>query len=101
MNIIQRDLPNLPDPDLFVGHGELKRNSVAEDDAAIFITDNGATIEHNTIVDPFHGIYLKKVSGARILDNRIEGKTTIAASTEPIEKASVVTQTITWTRYHR
>jgi nitrous oxidase accessory protein len=58
----------------------------SEDDAAVFVTGNRATIENNTIANSLHGIYLKKVSGARILDNRIEGKTTIAASTEPVEK---------------
>jgi len=57
-----------------------------DDDAAIFVTGNRATIEKNVIADSLHGVYLKKVSGARILDNRIEGKTTIASSTEPIEK---------------
>ena len=57
-----------------------------QDDAAIFVTGNRATIEQNLIADSLHGVYLKKVSGARIIDNRIEGKMTIAASTEPIEK---------------
>jgi nitrous oxidase accessory protein len=57
-----------------------------QDDAAVFVTGNRARIEKNTIADSLHGVYLKKVAGARILENRIEGKTTIAASTEPIEK---------------
>ncbi|MBA3386834.1 MAG: nitrous oxide reductase family maturation protein NosD [Chthoniobacterales bacterium] len=60
--------------------------NLSEDDAAVFVTGNRATIEHNFIADPLHGVYLKKVFGARILDNRIEGKTTIAASTEAIDK---------------
>lgn len=60
--------------------------NLSDDDAAVFVTGNNATIEHNTIAESLHGIYLKKVSGARVLDNRIEGKTTIAASTEPVEK---------------
>ena len=60
--------------------------NLSDDDAAIFVTGNRATIEKNTIANSLHGIYLKKISGARIFDNRIEGKTTIAASTEPIEK---------------
>ena len=60
--------------------------NLSDDDAAVFVTGNRATIENNTIANSLHGIYLKKVSGARILDNRIEGKTTIAASTEPVEK---------------
>jgi nitrous oxidase accessory protein len=60
--------------------------NLSDDDAAVFVTGNRATIEKNTIANSLHGIYLKKISGARILDNRIEGKTTIAASTEPVEK---------------
>ncbi len=59
---------------------------LSDDDAAVFVTGNGATIEHCVIADSLHGIYLKKVSGAQILDNRIEGKTTIPASTDPVEK---------------
>src|SRR5262249_37235221 len=38
------------------------------------------------IADSLHGIYLKKVSGAQILNNRIQGKTTLAGSTDPVEK---------------
>lgn len=57
-----------------------------DDEAGVFVTGNRATIERNTIANSLHGIYLKKVSGARILESRIEGKTTIAASTEPVEK---------------
>jgi len=60
--------------------------NLSDDDAAVFVTGNRATIEKSVIANSLHGIYLKKVSGARILDNRIEGKTTIAASTEPVEK---------------
>jgi nitrous oxidase accessory protein len=57
-----------------------------DDDAAIFVTGNRARIENCTIADSLHGIYLKKISGAQILNNRIEGKTTLAASTDPVEK---------------
>jgi nitrous oxidase accessory protein len=60
--------------------------NLSDDDAAVFVTGNRATIEHNVIADSLHGVYLKKVSGARILDDRIEGKTTITPSTEPVEK---------------
>ena len=60
--------------------------NLSDDDAAVFVTGNRATIEKSTIANSLHGVYLKKISGARILDNRIEGKTTIAASTEPVEK---------------
>jgi nitrous oxidase accessory protein len=59
---------------------------LSDDDAAVFVTANRARIDHNVIADSLHGIYLKKVSGAQILDNRIQGKTTLTASTEPVEK---------------
>ncbi|HZR04836.1 MAG TPA: NosD domain-containing protein [Candidatus Udaeobacter sp.] len=59
---------------------------LSDDDAAVFITGNRATIDHCVIADSLHGIYLKKVSGAHVLNNRIQGKTTLAASTDPVEK---------------
>jgi nitrous oxidase accessory protein len=59
---------------------------LSDDDAAVFVTGNRARIEHNFIADSLHGVYLKKVSGAQILNNYIQGKTTLAASTEPVEK---------------
>ena len=60
---------------------------LSDDNAAVFITGNRAGVENCVIADSLHGIYLKKASGAQILNNRIEGKTTLAASTEPVEKA--------------
>ena len=59
---------------------------LSNDDAAVFVTGNQAIIENCVVADSLHGIYLKKVSGARILNNRIQGKTTLAASPEPVEK---------------
>jgi nitrous oxidase accessory protein len=59
---------------------------LSDDDAAVFVTGNRAKIENCVIADSLHGVYLKKVSGARILNNQIHGKTTLAASTEPVEK---------------
>ena len=59
---------------------------LSDDDAAVFVTGNRAKIENCVLADSLHGIYLKKISGAQILNNRIEGKTTLAASTEPVEK---------------
>ena len=56
------------------------------DDAAVFVTGNRAKIENCVIADSLHGIYLKKVSSAQIFNNRIQGKTTLAASAEPVEK---------------
>jgi nitrous oxidase accessory protein len=58
---------------------------LSDDDAAVFVIGNRATIENCTIADSLHGVYLKKVSGAQILNNRIQGKTTLAASAEPVE----------------
>ena len=60
---------------------------LSDDDAAVFVTGNRAKIDNNFIADSLHGVYLKKVSGAQILNNRIEGKTTLAVSSEPVEKA--------------
>ena len=57
-----------------------------DDNAAVFVTGNRAKIADCTIADSLHGIYLKKISSAQILNNRIQGKTTLADSTESIEK---------------
>ena len=59
---------------------------LSNDDAAIWVIGNRARILNNVIADSLHGVYLKKVSGVQILNNRIQGKTTLAASTEPVEK---------------
>src|SRR5262245_22865061 len=59
---------------------------LSDDDAAIFITGNHATIENCVIANSLHGIYLKKISGAQILNNRIQGKTTLPTSAESVEK---------------
>jgi nitrous oxidase accessory protein len=59
---------------------------LSDDEAAVFVTGNRAAITDCVISDSLHGIYLKKVSCAQILDNRIQGKTTLTVSTEPVEK---------------
>ena len=59
---------------------------LSDDDAAVFVTGNRARIDNCVIAHSLHGIYLKKVSGAQILNNHIQGKTTLAASTDPVEK---------------
>jgi nitrous oxidase accessory protein len=59
---------------------------LSDDDAAVFLTGNRVKIENCVIGDSLHGIYLKKISGAQLLSNRIQGKTTLAASNEPVEK---------------
>ena len=56
-----------------------------DDDAAVFVTANQATIEGNEIQDSLHGVYLKKASDCRVLRNRIIGKTSVAPETGSIE----------------
>jgi nitrous oxidase accessory protein len=59
---------------------------LSDDNAAIFVTGNRARIENNVIADSLHGIYLKKVSSAQILHNRIEGKMMLSVSEASVEK---------------
>ena len=59
---------------------------IMDDDAAVFVTGNRARIENNVIVDSLHGIYLKKVSGAQIFNNRIQGKTTLTLQMSRLRK---------------
>ena len=59
---------------------------LSDDNAAVFVAGNGATIENNLIEDSLHGVYLKKVRDSRIIGNRIRGKTTLLTSTKPIEQ---------------
>lgn len=58
---------------------------LSNDDAAIWVTGNRVRIINNVIADSLHGVYLKKVSGAQIIGNRIQGKTNLSVSTEPVE----------------
>ncbi len=57
---------------------------LSDDNAAIFVTGNRATIENNVIEDSLHGVYLKKVRDGRVIGNRIRGKTTLPTSSKPI-----------------
>ena len=59
---------------------------LSDDDSAVFVTGNRAKIDNCTVANSLHGIYLKKVFGAQVLNNRIQGKTTLANSTESVEK---------------
>ncbi len=59
---------------------------LSDDDSAVFVTGNRAKIDNCTVANSLHGIYLKKVFGAQVLNNRIQGKTTLADSTESVEK---------------
>ena len=57
-----------------------------DDDAAIYVTADHALIEDNQIEDSLHGIYLKKANDCELLNNRIDGKTTVPQESGPIEK---------------
>jgi nitrous oxidase accessory protein len=59
---------------------------LSDDNAALFVAGNRATIEQNVIEDSLHGVYLKKVRDARVIGNRIRGKTTLLTSTQSIEQ---------------
>ena len=59
--------------------------NLSDDDAAVFVTSNGATIEANIIEESLHGVYLKKANDSRVLGNRIAGKTTTTVETSSIE----------------
>jgi nitrous oxidase accessory protein len=56
-----------------------------DDDAAVFVTADRATIEDNIIDDSLHGVYLKKTRDCRVIGNRITGKTTVPVETGSIE----------------
>ncbi len=59
---------------------------LSDDNAAVFVAGNRATVDSNVIEDSLHGVYLKKVSDCRVIGNRIRGKTTLRTSTKPIEE---------------
>ena len=59
--------------------------NLSDDDAAVFVTANAATIEANIIEESLHGVYLKKANDCRVLGNRIAGKTTTTVETGSIE----------------
>ncbi|MEO6971592.1 MAG: NosD domain-containing protein [Chthoniobacterales bacterium] len=59
---------------------------LSDDNAAVFVAGNRATIENNIIEDSLHGVYLKKVRDCRIIGNHIRGKSTLLTSIKPIEQ---------------
>lgn len=65
--------------------------ALSDDDAAVFVAANRATVEGNEIEDSLHGIYLKKASDCRVIRNRIHGKTTVPVETGSIEQGIGVT----------
>src|SRR5690606_11106964 len=48
-------------------------SNLSRDHAGIMIEGDAAVTERNTIAEALHGIYLKKSTGSRILNNRILG----------------------------
>lgn len=59
---------------------------LSDDNAAIHITGNRARIENSVVTEALHGIYLRQVRDCRLIDNRIQGKTTLLTSTKPVEQ---------------
>jgi nitrous oxidase accessory protein len=59
---------------------------LSDDNAAVFVAGNRATIENNSIENSLHGVYLKKVHDCRVIGNRIQGKSTLLTSTKPIDQ---------------
>lgn len=53
------------------------------DHAGIHVTGDRTTIAGNRIIDSLHGVYLKKVVGARVRGNEIRGKTTLPKDKAP------------------
>lgn len=82
-NVVTVQAPNVTLRGVSICHSGLR---LQDDDAAVFVTANNVTVERCTISDSLHGVYLKKVSGAQILDNKIAGKTSLVDPEEPVEK---------------
>ena len=59
---------------------------LSDDNAAVYVSGDRATIGHNVIEESLHGVYLKKVRGCRVLGNRIRGKSTLLTSTKPVDE---------------
>ena len=59
---------------------------LSDDNAAVFVAGDRATIENNLIENSLHGVYLRQVRGARVLGNRIHGKTTLLTTTKPVDQ---------------
>jgi nitrous oxidase accessory protein len=71
-NVISVKAPNVKLKSLNVTHGSMNRNS-AEEYAAIKIYSNNNVVEHVTITDSFHGIYLSQAHYNKIEYVNIKG----------------------------
>jgi nitrous oxide reductase family maturation protein NosD len=71
-NVISIKAPNVKLSKLTVTHGSMNRNS-AEEYAAIKIYTNNNVVDHITIRDTFHGIYLSQAHHNKIRFNNIKG----------------------------
>ncbi|MFB5193841.1 nitrous oxide reductase family maturation protein NosD [Neobacillus sp. KR4-4] len=71
-NVISIKAPNVKLSHLTVMHGGMNRNS-AEEYAAIKIYTNNNVVEHISIRDSFHGIYLSQAHHNTIRSNQIKG----------------------------
>jgi nitrous oxidase accessory protein len=59
---------------------------LSDDNAAVFVAGNRATIAQNVIDNSLHGIYLKKVHDCRIIGNRIRGKISLLTTVKSVEQ---------------
>ncbi len=62
---------------------------LSKDHAGIHVTGDRASIAGNRVIDVLHGIYLKKVTGCRVVRNDIHGKTTLPTAKRPTSTAIV------------
>ncbi len=59
-------------------------SNLSTDDAGIHVRAPRVRIEHNTIVDTLHGIYLRQAPQARIVGNVIRGRASPATIADPL-----------------
>lgn len=65
--------------------------NLSRDHAAVHVSGDDFAIEDCVIEECLHGVYLRKVSRARVLGNRIRGRTILPAESGPVERGLGVT----------